>query len=174
MRSKQENAMTTTSKQVNGAMVRQQLETTRQELAAARRRIAELEGWHAPGCPGGPLHTVETITETTTCAACGDMLHEAIVEAEAPDAVPYAVPDEDWAYHGLQNPELAAMWGVRPGRVVPQDAYVVCCPYPPCDAGALNDSSPFWTLEELAECVTEGWALTCSKCERYFTVPHRR
>ena len=109
--------MTTTSKQINAAMVRQQLEATRQELAAARQRIAALEAQHAPGGPGGPLHTVETITETTTCAECGDVLHEAIIEAEAPDAAPYAVPDEDWAYDSIQIPENAAAWGVRHGTV---------------------------------------------------------
>ena len=87
--------MTTTSKQLNAAMVRQQLEATRQELAAARRRIAELEAQHAPGGPGGPRHTGETITATTPCAACGDVRHEALSAGEAPAAVPYAVPDED-------------------------------------------------------------------------------
>ena len=159
--------MTTIGKQVNGAMVRQQLEATRQELAAARRRIAELEAPHVPGGPGGPLHAVETITETTTCTACGDVLHE----APAPAAVPYAVPGDDWGDVWLNIPANAAAWGVRQGIVARDVAYVVCCPYAPCDAGALNESSPYWTLEELAECAAEGWALTCSKCERYFTVP---
>ena len=164
----------TTTKHVTGAMVRQQLEATRQELAAVRRRIAELEAQHAPGGPGGPRHTGETITETTTCAACGDVLHEALSAGEAPAAVPYAVPDEDWGDVWLNIPDNAAAWGVRQGIVAREVAYVVCCPYAPCDAGALNESSPYWTREELAECAAEGWALTCSKCERYFTVPQVR
>ena len=84
--------MTTTSKQINAAMVRQQLEATRQELAAARQRIAALEAQHVPGCPGGPLHTGETSTETTTCAECGDVLHEAIIERVVPGAVPLVAP----------------------------------------------------------------------------------
>lgn len=79
MRNKEDNAMTTTSKQINAAMVRQQLEATRQELAAARRRIAELEAQHAPAAaapvdePGPELVTIVT---TATCPECGDVLEE--------------------------------------------------------------------------------------------------
>ena len=94
--------MRTTSKQINGAMIRQQLEVTQQELAAARRRIAELEplgqelaaakrriaeleGWHAPGCPAAGVAEQISTTRTITCAECGDVLHEETIEGDWPD-----------------------------------------------------------------------------------------
>ena len=53
----------------------EELEVLAQELAVAKRRIAELEAGHAPGCPVAGVAERVSTTWTITCAECGDLLH---------------------------------------------------------------------------------------------------